>query len=281
MQEADKAEVQNYYFSQKIDRMKASFAGTKFAIIRIITSLLPICGVLIPFIKVKSSAPLSDYSGALGAIDLYNGISKGKIDFNAILGLMNSGETKTTGLLIVLSAVFLVLSLVFTLTHLLMLFLSCSKRGKKRNYAQDIIIIACMVISAILFMCVPKTAYFTGELYFGAPAAILLAAANFFFDYLAYKKAKPIKHKLCVVGAIPIEEYFKMIEDGATHDEIRAEQYKRLNALQEEQEKVVAEEYKEAEERKEAILHTKEHGAKAEKAKEDAENAEKEEAVKK
>ena len=56
-----------------------------------------------------------------------------------------------------------------------------------------------------------------------------------------------IVHKQCYVGGIPIEEYFEM-EKTMTREEIRAEQYRRLQARYDEKEAaaLAAEQEKEA-----------------------------------
>ena len=55
---------------------------------------------------------------------------------------------------------------------------------------------------------------------------------NLAIDIAIYKKGIEINHAQCFVGGIPIEEYFKMLEDGVPQEEIRQEMYRRLTELQ-------------------------------------------------
>lgn len=245
MKEADVAEVQQYHFQKKVDRLKFSFVGSKYAIIRIVTSLLPVLGILIPFVKVSTDAPLSKFSGTLGAIQLYMGIDKKTIDIQALLNSITDDSTKAIMLPVAVAAVLLVLSLVFTLLHFVFLTLACSPKGKIRNYIFDALIAASTLGSCISFLCVPENSFFKGSLFIGAFTQLILVAACIVFDVLAFKNAPPVKHKQCYVGGIPIEEYFKMVEDGVPAEKIRAEMYERLNAIQAEKDaKIAADEAK-------------------------------------
>lgn len=59
MQEADKAEVQHYHFQKKVDRLKASFIGSKLSVVRIFTSLIPIGALFLPIVKIKLTPPFA------------------------------------------------------------------------------------------------------------------------------------------------------------------------------------------------------------------------------
>lgn len=134
MADADIAEVQNYHFQKKLDRLKASFAGSKLAIVRIFTSLLPIAPLFLPIVKANFSAPMPEQSGNLNAIGVYK-LFDG-LDFGAVLGSFSNG-----GAPFVISAVLFLLSLVLILVHLVLLTLACSPKGKPRNYTLDIMML--------------------------------------------------------------------------------------------------------------------------------------------
>ncbi len=245
MKEADAAEVQYYHFQQKVDRLKASFVGSKIAIIRIFTSLLPIAALLLPIVKITLSAPFEPYSGNLGAIDLYNMFDK--LNLNVFVDVISDGDTKAAGILFIASVIFLLLSVVVMLVHFLFNMLSCSPKGKIRNYTFDIVFLLLSVLAAFCFLFIPENSFVSGTLGIGAYLYIVLIAVNFVVDILFFKNMPEIKHAQCYVGGIPIEEYFEMVEKGVPQDELRQEMYRRLTAIQEQQERKLQENLKKEE----------------------------------
>ena len=61
MQDADIAEVQHYHFQKKIDRLKAAFIGSKAAVVRIFTSLLPIGALFLPLWRLTAPAAAQSF----------------------------------------------------------------------------------------------------------------------------------------------------------------------------------------------------------------------------
>ena len=236
MKEADKAEVEHYHFQKKIDRLKASFAGSKFAVIRIFACLLPIVALLIPFADLTLSPPLGEFSGKVGLINIYTAVAESTFDFGALFELISQPESKTAALLLLVSIAMLLLVVVTALVHLILLTLSCSPKGKLRNYTICSLMLVFTVAAIVCFSLLPENSFCTGSVSIGAYVEILAVVLCFVSEYLAFRFAKEIVHKQCYVGGIPAEEYFKMLEDGVPHEEIRAEMYKRLKAIQLEQE---------------------------------------------
>ena len=245
MQEADIAEVQYYHFQQRIDRLKASFVGSKVAIIRIFTSLIPILALLLPIVKIKLSAPFEPYDGNLGLVDLYNMFDK--INPSVFSSVISSSETKTAGILFTAAVILLLLSVVVMLVHFFLNMLSCSPKGKARNFTVDFIFIAFAVGALMCFMLIPENPFVSGAVGIGAYLYILLTIVNFVIDILFFKNMPEIKHAQCYVGGIPIEEYFEMVEKGVPADELRQEMYRRLTAIQADQEQKLKENSEEAE----------------------------------
>lgn len=229
MKEADKAEVEYYHFQKKIDRVKASFVGTKLAIVRIFTSILPIGAVFLPLIKAKFSAPFEGYDGNISMLDIVNKI-------NALTGdgipAMLSGENKTAGIFFVASVGLFALSLVATLLHFILNTLSCSPKGKKRNMITDMLILILTGGAAICFEAIPQNPWVAGSIGIGTWLYLLLQIVNVELDVVTMTRGIPVNHKQCYVGGIPIEEYFEMQKNGVSAREIRAEQYKRLQEMQ-------------------------------------------------
>ncbi len=230
MQDADKAEVQHYYFQKKIDRMKASFVGSKLAIVRIFTSLIPLAAIVVPWLKGEFKAPFVDFKGIFTLFSLTDMLDD--LDTGSILNLLNVDDGKTAFLFLAISLVLLLLSAVLLLVHFGCLTMACSKRGETRNYIFDILMLIFCGVATVLLMFVPDNAYFGIDFVIAPFVYLLLLGINFGVDIAVYKKGIEVKHEPCFVGGIPIEEYFKMVEDGVPQQEIRQEMYRRLTEMQ-------------------------------------------------
>ncbi|MBQ6264235.1 MAG: hypothetical protein IJK60_02165 [Clostridia bacterium] len=237
MQDADKAEVQYYHFQKRIDRVKASFVGTKLAVARIITSVLPVGPLFLPLIKAVFSPPVDFPDGNVNLITIVNHF--GAINLNTVKALPG-GEARADSLLLVAGTVLFALSAVLTLVHLILLTLACSPKGKARNIIQDVLILASCIASAVCIAVMGDSGAVKASLGIGAYLYILLQIVNAAVDIAVLIKGIPVTHKQCYVGGIPIEEYFEL-EKTLTPEEIRAEQYRRLTAIQQEKERQIAE----------------------------------------
>ncbi|MBR3766984.1 MAG: hypothetical protein IKL10_01930 [Clostridia bacterium] len=249
MKEADKAEVQYYHFQKNIDRIKTAFVGSKLSIVRIFTSLIPIAALFLPLIKVTFSAPLVPFEGNLGVIEIYNMFEK--LDLGVFANLLSDEATRVPAIFLVGAIAFLLLSVVFMLVHFVCIIFACFPKGKKRNYTLDIIFIALVILSMASFMLMPENTFADGTLSFGPFIYLALVILNFVIDILVFRENIEIKHAQCYVGGIPIEEYFEMVEKGVSPEELRAEMYRRLTAIQERQEA----ELRDKNEKKEAELN--------------------------
>ena len=237
MQDADKAEVQYYHFQKKIDRLKASFIGTKLAVARIITSVLPVGPLFLPLIKATFSPPVDFPDGNVNLMTIVNHF--GAINPETVKALPG-GDAKTDSVLLVAGALLFALSAVLTLIHLILLTLACSPKGKVRNLTQDVLILISSVASAVCVAAMGTSGAVKASLAIGAYLYILLQIVNAAVDIAVLKQGIPVTHKQCYVGGIPIEEYFEL-EKTLTPEEMRAEQYRRLTALQQEKERQIAE----------------------------------------
>ena len=237
MQDADIAEVQYYHFQKKIDRLKASFIGTKLAVARIITSILPVGPLFLPLIKAAFSPPVDFPDGNVNLMTIVNHF--GAINLDTVKALPG-GNAKTDSVLLVAGTLLFALSAVLTLVHLILLTLACSPKGKARNIVQDVLILLSSVASAVCFAAMGDSGAVKATLAIGAYLYILLQVVNVAVDIAVLKQGIPVTHKQCYVGGIPIEEYFEL-EKTLTPEEMRAEQYRRLTAIQQEKERQIAE----------------------------------------
>lgn len=239
MQDADKAEVQHYHFQKKLDRLKGSFVGSKLAIARIFTSLFPILALLLPFADVKSGQPFYEYSGKISLLTIFNELLD-HIDIGAFSEFASAQQTRAAGICFIISASCLAVSIVAILVHFICLTLACSPHGKQRNIVLDAIMLICAAAAVITFACIPENSAIAGAPAIGAYVYLLLIVICFVIDFLTIKQGIKINHKPCFVGGIPIEEYFEMVESGATKQELRAEMYARMGKIQAEKDAELA-----------------------------------------
>ncbi len=239
MQDADIAEVQHYHFQKKIDRLKTAFVGSRPAIARIFTTLLPVGALFLPLAKLTLPEEFAPLAGNLTVLSVYNSIKE--IDLAAFAKLSP---------ILAACAVCYLLSLVLALVHLALLTLACSPKAKPRGVVLNAVRFAVALLPLILLFTMPQSGAVSGVPGVGAyllPA--LIAAAAVLDCYILWHPVEII-HKQCYVGAIPIEEYFEM-EKTLTREEIRAEQYRRLQKRYDEKEAAA----QAAEQAKEAHAH--------------------------
>lgn len=246
MTQADSAEVQFYHFQKKIDRLKGAFVGSKLAVTRIITSLIPVGALFLPLLKAKVVEPLKPMDGAISLLTIINNTDVfGDDGLNAILAEIP----------LVAAMGCLVLSVLATLVHFILLTLACSPKGKIRNIILDVLILLSTAGMLVCGFLLPNEGSFAlvGTVGIGAYLYLLLQIVNVMIDVLTLVQGIEIHHKQCYVGGIPIEEYFEMVDNGIGHDEIRQEQYARLQAIQDEAERKLLEEQAKKESEKQEV----------------------------
>ena len=230
MQDADKAEIQHYHFQKRINRMKAAFVGSKLAIVRIFTSLIPIVAIVVPWLKGEFKAPFAEFDGFYTLFSLIDMLES--FNFDGILGLLNTDDGKIPLIFLAAALLMLVLSVVFMLLHFGCITMACGKRGKIRNYILDILMLIMCGGATALLMLIPENPYFNIDFVLAPFVYLLLLGVNFGVDIAIFKQGIEVKYENCVVGGIPIEEYFKMVDDGVPQEEIRQEMYRRLTEMQ-------------------------------------------------
>ncbi len=237
LDEADAAEAEHARLQKKIDRLKASFVGSKLTIIRIFLSLLPIAALLIPLCTVTFKAPfMAEKTTAVSLITLIDVFSN--LDFDALLAVIGSAALQTAFIGYAGALLCLALSLVFVIVSLIALMGACSKGGNARNFTFNGISIALAVASIIFFNIFASNgaAVFAGYLSAKIGAGIfvyigmlvLLLALNIVIAI----KGTPIKYKECLVGGLPADLYFDLVEKGTPKEEIRAMMNKALDAIE-------------------------------------------------
>lgn len=245
MKEADTAEVQYYHFQKKIDCIKASFSGSKLSMVRIVTSILPVVALLLPVVSLTLGVPFTPYSGNMGIIQVADIV--GTFDMGALFGMLASSDTRMNALLFILGTVFLLLSVVTLLVHLISVIFTYFPKGKKLLYTLDGIFLVLPVLSAVMFFAMPGNEAISASPSYGYILYILLIILSGVMDFLVFRENIEVKHAPCFVGGIPIEEYLAMVEKGVPQEDIRNEMYKRLTEQQKQKEAALEKELKEKE----------------------------------
>ena len=236
LDEADAAEAEHAKLQKKIDRLKAAFVGSKLTIVRIFLSILPIAALLIPLCEISFKAPfMGEKTTAVSLITLIDVFSN--LDFDALLTMLGSATLQTTFIGHAGALVCLALSLVFVIVSLLALMAACGKRGNSRNLTLNGIAIAFAVASIVFFTVFANGAttfagYFSGKLGAGIFVYIGMLLLLLGINIVLTIKGTPVKYKQCLVGGIPAEEYFELVEKGTPKEVIREMMAKALDEIE-------------------------------------------------
>lgn len=226
LDEADAAEAEHARLQKRIDRLKASFVGSKLTIARIILSILPIATLLLPLCSVTYSGPFIEQTTTnVNLIELINLITS--LDIDALLTMVGSGILGTSFIGYAGALVCLLLSVVFIVISLLMLMLACSPKGNPRNITLNIITIALAVASPVFFNIFATNInavfpdFISGKIGFGIFVYIAAIALLLAINIIIAVKGVEVKYKQCFVGGIPAEEYFELVAKGTDKTVIR------------------------------------------------------------
>ncbi len=225
--DADRVEEEHVHFQKKIDRLKASFFGSKLAIVRFVFCFLPIGALFLPLAKVTLDAPFISENSTVNALFLYNFISK--LDFGALFEYIGSDVLGTEFIQYLLALVFTLLSVVMVLLNLILLLLSCSPHGKSRNIIIDSAGIVFSVLGIVFFnmfsgsIAAVFPGAYSGSLSFGAIIYVLTFVALLVINIIIAKVGVPVEYKQCYISGFTAEEVFSAREKGITLDQMRAE----------------------------------------------------------
>ncbi len=257
-EEADVAELDHVRVQKKIDRLKASFVGSPYSLVRLALSILPIAMLMLPLAKVTFSGPfIEQKTTSINAVTIVNTISS--LNFDNLFKMTGSKLLGAGFIGYAVSLFAVLISLAMVVVSLIALMAANGPKGNIRNIINNSIAICAAAVSAIFFTkfasgigsAFPE--FFSGKLQFGAfayiGALLLLLAINIIITI----KKPPVKYKQCYIGGIPYEEYEQMIADGVSMEEIHAKMDKILadkeNArLAEERKKAMEKEAKELKE---------------------------------
>lgn len=237
--EADRS-LNNMY--AVLDRVKASYIGSKLAIARIVLSLLPIGALFLPLAKIAVDVPFVTKDFSINALTVYNAVSS--LDFGGLFEMFSSQSLSAATVLFALALVFVVLGAVGSLVGFILIFLSCSPKGIPRNLGFSGASLGCYVLSSIMFVLSGSQfssvfgESFKASLSFGFPILIVAAIAPIVINLMikknpivvkssAEKRKKEIAEKAAKMAADIEEAKRKEEEQRMIEEAYAAEQAKK------------------------------------------------------
>ncbi len=219
--DSEKAEIEHAHFQPKVDRAKAAYAGSIFAVLRIVFTLLPVGALFLPLAVFKG-----ENTKKIDVIALYNYISKADI-----------GKVFSSGMFGVAIAALLV-SAVFILVCEISNIASLGKHGKGRTAALYGIMAAASVTALISFLFFTRGGntlfpeYSVVSVGLGGWLYTVLQLFSFCWNLFLLQRGIPVKYTPCIIGGLPAEEYFSYVESGYAVGDIRRKMLIKLTELQ-------------------------------------------------
>ena len=224
--EADVAEAEHARVQRRIDRLKASFIGSKYAIVRLVLSLLPLAALMLPLCAVTFRGPLiAERTTSVNLITLYNLVSS--LNFDALFTMIGAKSVGTAFTAYAVALVGVLLSAVLVLISLILLMMASAPRGNRRNLTMNTLTILLAVAAVVGFSVFARQIhavfpdYVSGSLKPGAFVYLLTLLALLAINVVITVRKPPVKYKQCYVGGIPAEDYEAMVADGVDKAEIR------------------------------------------------------------
>ncbi len=207
--ETEAAEIAHAKSQPSIDRAKSSFLGSPVAISRSVVSALPLAALFLPLFKTAQ--------GSVNAIGVYRLVRT--LDLGKAFG----------GDLFSLGVVLLLVSAVMILVCMGCTVMSLAKHGRLRNLILDLILLSCAVGAAV---CLGLSGRAPGA---GMFVYIGLILALTVYNQVLGAKGLPVLNKtVCLIGGLPSDEYFAMVEQGVSDLEIRKKMVEALEKMQRE-----------------------------------------------
>ena len=174
-----------------LDRVKASYIGSKLAIARIILSLLPIGALFLPLAKVAVNVPFVSSEFDVNAIKVYEVVAA--LDFDGLFGMLSSPSLSAAVIMYALSIVFVALGAVASLVGFILIFLSCAPKGIQRNLGFAGSAFGCYALSGLMFLLSGSQFSsvfgegFAASISFGYPILLVAAIAPIVINLLIKK----------------------------------------------------------------------------------------------
>ena len=215
--DAKKAELSLAKISILIAHLKANYIGSKLAIIRLCTMILPLASLLIPYANAEISQPFYDKKISLSALGLFSAFSDGSLNY--IMTMKSGGPDRTAFLALFaavagVAAVALIAVFVLLLTILSIINI---KRMPKVLCALSVLGITATATAFALCLRFPKIAgqadgvILSGSISFGYIASFIAFAVVFVVNLLIIKKGLNVIYK---EGDLERKEIAKKVKSG-------------------------------------------------------------------
>lgn len=178
-------------------KVKAAFIGGKLPIARLVVTLLCVAALLIPFADAAVSTPAFSFDASLSGLGVYSMVSEGGL--NVLLSMVGStlfGGVMLKALISLSVLLLLALAEVALLLTEILSFTNIKKTAKSMSIISLVSIALCVIFVITALIAKGASAdypYVTYKLGFGAFAAIILFAVEFFINYKIYKEDLPLK----------------------------------------------------------------------------------------
>ena len=152
--DAEKAEAEHAKFQKNLDRVKASSIGGKRQIIRIVLSIIPILGLLLPLASISlKNIPFvaEDKTISVNLINLITDYFMNLLDLDGLLTVMGSKVVGTPFIMFAVSIVCLALSIVVGIVNFGRNFCSSQPKSCKKNMIVSIVSMVLAIVSGITF----------------------------------------------------------------------------------------------------------------------------------
>ena len=284
--ESEKSEIEHAKFQPKLDRAKAAFFGSPWAIARLALTLLPlIVGLLLPLFLLSGpravgavnamwieERPSPDGTDAALSVSIKDdwvplfrlaappiaapNTAVQAYQYLSEKGLGNVFSNAAKGDRLSLAAALLLASLVMVLVCLICTPMSLGRHGKARNLILNLLLLGCGAGSAICFLRadIPSSlpGYTSGALGWGAFVYLGLLAALLVYNLYLAKRGLPLKKTVSYIGGLPGDEYDSYVKQGMSDLEIRRRMVDALTKMQDETRARAAEAEEKAREEKAA-----------------------------
>lgn len=220
LNEAEKSEIEHAKFRPRIDRGKVATIASSYGIVRLVLRALPLGALFLPLATADGST--------VNAMAVYKYISSA--DIGALLNSVMKGE------LFPISLVCLLLSAVLILVNLFMLFGAMGRKWIVREPVMIGLFTGFAAVSAVLYAVSGETLKIGAFVYIGLGIAqlvwnFIILSKSVTISYTPwlsetdknYKtgKALPVKYTECLIGGLPAPEYFALVAEGRSTEEIR------------------------------------------------------------
>ena len=226
--DADAAELEFSRIQPVIDRIKASYIGSRKVKIRIAVSLLPIAALFLPLVKFRYMATYAENDRTYQVISLVQTIIE-RAKSDTPFAVPGNTLSPICAALAALSVVCLALSLLTLIVHLVLLGGSCTEKGQRRLYACDTFLLLfgfCSLCTFLAFASATGTVlphiFYKITPGIGAFLFLLLLLGVLITDIAVIRSGIKVQYTPCYVGAVPAEEFRTLLEQGYTATQIHA-----------------------------------------------------------